>query len=100
MQQTTEQPTIAPEALNGLGEALWWLGETFASIEYRERAYSGFRARPDPEAAVGIALAVVGLRRRRQDVLAVDGLAVAIRAPVVRTRAGPALLSLLCVRRR
>jgi ATP/maltotriose-dependent transcriptional regulator MalT len=45
-----------PEALNGLGEALWWLGETSASIDYRERAYSGFRARPDPEPAVDIAL--------------------------------------------
>jgi DNA-binding NarL/FixJ family response regulator len=45
-----------PEALNGLGEALWWLGETFASIKYRERAFSGFRARADHEAAVGIAL--------------------------------------------
>jgi ATP/maltotriose-dependent transcriptional regulator MalT len=45
-----------PEALNGLGEALWWLGETSASIDYRERAYSGFRARPDPARAVGIAL--------------------------------------------
>src|SRR5215212_9948854 len=45
-----------PEALNGLGEALWWLGETTASIEFRERAYSGFRARPDPESAVGVAL--------------------------------------------
>jgi tetratricopeptide (TPR) repeat protein len=45
-----------PEALNGLGEALWWLGETSASIDHRERAYSGFRARPDPERAVDIAL--------------------------------------------
>ena len=45
-----------PEALNGLGDALWWLGETSASIDYRERAYSGFRARPDPGRAVAIAL--------------------------------------------
>lgn len=45
-----------PEALNGLGETLWWLGETSASIDYRERAYSGFRARPDPDRAVGVAL--------------------------------------------
>lgn len=46
----------SPEALNGLGQALWWLGETSASIDYRERAYSGFRARPDPDRAVDIAL--------------------------------------------
>jgi DNA-binding NarL/FixJ family response regulator len=45
-----------PEALSGLGEALWWLGETSASIDHRERAYSGFRARPDSERAVDIAL--------------------------------------------
>lgn len=44
------------EALNGLGDALWWLGEISASIDLRERAYSAFRARPDPGRAVGIAL--------------------------------------------
>ncbi|MFN2489551.1 MAG: hypothetical protein ABR529_07415 [Actinomycetota bacterium] len=26
------------EALNGLGEALWWLGETHDSVDLRERA--------------------------------------------------------------
>ena len=45
-----------PEALNGLGEALWWLGETRESVAYRERAYADFRRRPDPAEAASIAL--------------------------------------------
>ena len=44
------------EALNGLGEALWWLGETQDSVDYRERAYAEFRRRPDPVQAANIAL--------------------------------------------
>lgn len=31
------------EVLDGLGQALWWLGETQDSIDYRERAYAEFR---------------------------------------------------------
>jgi DNA-binding CsgD family transcriptional regulator len=45
-----------PEALGGLGEALWWLGETEASVDCRERAYAGFRRRPDPVQAANLAL--------------------------------------------
>jgi hypothetical protein len=44
------------EALLGLGEALWWLGEIHDSVAYRERAYVEFRRRPDPARAAGIAL--------------------------------------------
>jgi len=32
-----------PEALDGMGEALWWLCEARASVRYRERAYVKFR---------------------------------------------------------
>ncbi len=32
-----------PEALDGLGRALWWLRESEQAVVYRERAYSGFR---------------------------------------------------------
>ncbi len=32
-----------PEALDGLGEALWWLGEPRRGIALRERAFGGFR---------------------------------------------------------
>ncbi len=38
----------APEAFAGLGDALWWLGETEAAIGSQERAYAAFRRRPDP----------------------------------------------------
>lgn len=44
------------EALLGLGEALWWLGDLNGSIEYRERAYAAFRRRSDPEQAFLAAL--------------------------------------------
>lgn len=47
-----------PEALAGLGEALWWLGETQPSVEYRERAYTGFRRRGKHAQAVNLALAL------------------------------------------
>jgi DNA-binding NarL/FixJ family response regulator len=41
------------EILSGLAEALWWLGEIREALDCWERAYSGFRQRPDPaEAAI------------------------------------------------
>jgi DNA-binding CsgD family transcriptional regulator/tetratricopeptide (TPR) repeat protein len=45
-----------PEALLGLGNALWWLDEIEASLRYRERAYAAFRRRPDPFHAAATAL--------------------------------------------
>jgi ATP/maltotriose-dependent transcriptional regulator MalT len=36
-----------PEALEGLGEALWWLCDARASVRYRERAYVGLRRAGD-----------------------------------------------------
>lgn len=47
-----------PEALAGLADALWWLGETEAAITYGQRAYAIFRRRPDPLQA---AYAAIGL---------------------------------------
>src|ERR671914_433446 len=44
------------EALLGLAEALWWLGEIHESAAYRERAYAGFRRRPDQARAAECAL--------------------------------------------
>lgn len=35
----------AAEALFGLGEALWWLGETDGAVSCNERAYAAFRRR-------------------------------------------------------
>jgi uncharacterized protein HemY len=46
----------SPEALAGLGDALWWLGEISESVAFRERAYAGFRRRSDPAQAATAAL--------------------------------------------
>jgi hypothetical protein len=52
-------------------------------------------------AAVAVAIAAVALGRwRPPETLAADGLALGFSSPVPRVRAGPALLSQLCVRRR
>ena len=45
-----------PEALAGLGDALWWLGETQPSVVHREKAYALFRRRPSPAEAANLAL--------------------------------------------
>lgn len=44
------------EALLGLADALWWLGEIRDAVGYRERAYAEFRRRPDPLRAALIAV--------------------------------------------
>jgi ATP/maltotriose-dependent transcriptional regulator MalT len=54
--QAVLQHVETPEALNGLGESLWWLGATQASIDARERAYAAFRRRGDPAWAATVAL--------------------------------------------
>jgi hypothetical protein len=45
-----------PEALLGLGSALWWLQEPGESLRCRERAYAAFRRRSDPFQAAIVAL--------------------------------------------
>jgi DNA-binding CsgD family transcriptional regulator len=49
-----------PEALDGMGVALWWLGETQASVDHTERAYAEFRRAGDalPAAVAAISLCV------------------------------------------
>jgi DNA-binding NarL/FixJ family response regulator len=47
-----------PEALDGMGVALWWLGETRASVTHTERAYAEFRRAGD---AVSAAVAAMSL---------------------------------------
>lgn len=44
------------EALAGLGEALWWLGEMRRSVDCHTRAYAAFRRRGDTVGAVMAAL--------------------------------------------
>jgi DNA-binding CsgD family transcriptional regulator len=45
-----------PQALDGLGRTLWWLGDVDGAIEHRERAYAAFRKRGDLATAARIAL--------------------------------------------
>ena len=49
-----EAPT--GEALLGLGEAVWWLGDVAASVRYRESAYAEFRRQDDPGQAAAVAI--------------------------------------------
>jgi len=45
-----------PEASDGLGRTLWWLGDVDGAIDQRERAYASFRKRGDAVRAARIAL--------------------------------------------
>jgi DNA-binding NarL/FixJ family response regulator len=45
-----------PAAHDGLGRALWWLGELDAALDHRERSYVGFRKGGDATRAARIAL--------------------------------------------
>lgn len=45
-----------PEALDGLGRALWWLRDPHGAVVHRERAYAGFRRVGDLARAARIAL--------------------------------------------
>jgi len=44
------------EAWDGLGRAVWWLGDVDRAIEYRERAYAAFRKRGEAAHAATVAL--------------------------------------------
>lgn len=44
------------EALDGMGEALWWLCEARSSVRYRERAYVKFRQAADTSSACRVAV--------------------------------------------
>jgi ATP/maltotriose-dependent transcriptional regulator MalT len=46
----------APEALDGLGRALWWLRDVEGAVVHRERAYAGFRRDGELARAARIAL--------------------------------------------
>jgi DNA-binding CsgD family transcriptional regulator/tetratricopeptide (TPR) repeat protein len=45
-----------PEASDGLGRTLWWLGDVDGAIDHRERAYASFRKGGDAARAARIAL--------------------------------------------
>ena len=52
-----------PEALFGLANALFWLGDLAGTIANCEKAYAGFRRRGDPMFAAGAALSLVGYNK-------------------------------------
>jgi DNA-binding CsgD family transcriptional regulator len=52
-----------PEALFGLANTLFWLGDIAGTIANCEQAYAGFRRRGDPMLAAGAALSLVGYNK-------------------------------------
>jgi DNA-binding CsgD family transcriptional regulator len=52
-----------PEALFGLANALFWLGDLAGTIASCEKAYAGFRRRGDSMLAAGAALSLVGYNK-------------------------------------
>jgi DNA-binding CsgD family transcriptional regulator/tetratricopeptide (TPR) repeat protein len=55
-----EAAVATAEALDGLGRALWWLGDPEGARAARQRAYAGFRRRGEVRRAVRIALWLAG----------------------------------------
>ena len=52
-----------PEALDGLGQSLWWLGERDAAIDRRREAYAAYQRRGDARRAGGLAVYLAGEHR-------------------------------------
>ncbi|MDN5765398.1 MAG: hypothetical protein L0H96_05170 [Humibacillus sp.] len=46
----------AAEMLAGLGDALWWLGETDKAVRYQQQAYAAFQHRGDAASSTMIAV--------------------------------------------
>ena len=53
--EALEEDPGDPDALDGLGQALWWLGERDAGIEHRRQAYTAYRRRGDAHSAGRVA---------------------------------------------
>ena len=56
-----KEPTA--EALAGLGDVLWWLGETDDAVKYQAQAYAAFRRRHDPANSTMMAVGLYLLYR-------------------------------------
>ncbi len=52
-----------PQALDGLGQSLWWLGERDAGIDRRREAYAAYQRRGDTRSAGGLAVYLAGEHR-------------------------------------
>jgi tetratricopeptide (TPR) repeat protein len=55
-----EEDPDDPEALDGFGQSLWWLGERDAGIERRRQAYAAYQRRGDTRRAGGLAAYLAG----------------------------------------
>ncbi|HEX2070450.1 MAG TPA: LuxR C-terminal-related transcriptional regulator [Thermoleophilaceae bacterium] len=49
-----------PDALDGLGQSLWWLGERDAGIDRRREAYAAYQRGGDARSAGGLAIYLAG----------------------------------------
>jgi len=52
-----------PEALDGLGQSLWWLGERDAGIDLRREAYAAYQRQGDARGAARLAIYLAGEHR-------------------------------------
>ena len=52
-----------PEALDGLGQSLWWLGDRDSAIDRRRQAYAEYQRRGDTVRAGGLATYLAGEHR-------------------------------------
>ena len=62
-----------PDALDGLGQSLWWLGERDEAIERRREAYAACQRRGQPRRAAGLATYLAGEARIDGQAAAADG---------------------------
>jgi DNA-binding CsgD family transcriptional regulator len=67
-----EQPEDA-EALDGLGRALWWLGDPREGVERRREAYALYRRQGDTRAAANLATYLAGEHRIAGEPAAASG---------------------------
>jgi DNA-binding CsgD family transcriptional regulator len=61
--EALEEDPGDPDALDGLGQALWWLGQRDAGIERRRQAYTAYRRRDDARNAGRLATYLAGEHR-------------------------------------
>jgi len=57
---TLEEAPGDPEALDGLGQSLWWLGERDAGIDRRREAYAAYQRSGDARGAGRLAIYLAG----------------------------------------
>jgi DNA-binding CsgD family transcriptional regulator len=68
-----------PDALDGLGQSSWWMGERDAAIEYRREAFGGYRRAGATRDAARLAIYLAGEHR-------IDGQAAAANGWLARAR--------------